>query len=441
VDQRICYVSMPFGRKMEPGTGRIVDFDAVYYTLIKPATEMAGLQPQRGDELAFGGIVHKGVLEMVIASDIFIADLTTLNPNVMYEVGIRHALRRGATVLLASRDTRLPYNISYSRYIAYDLTDDGQPVADIEDVRRKLAAAIEETGARNDSPIHEFFPDLHVELPESFGVRGRRYPRTLRKKLASRSAPGTDDTELKAIEEDLKTGPDVDPAAVLDVLKRYRDAADWNGVIRFAEEIQEPVRSLPQVAQIVALALNRRAETGDRERAIALMRDVIEKTGGDSETYGIVGHIYKDRHSQTGDPHDLRKATEAYRAAFEKQPTDYYAAINLIALLAEMGDEASAQEMAELLPRARRLVMDRLGAHQPDFWELATAVQLSVLAHDWAAATELGSRMRDQAGAPWMLESALRSVRTLGERAIPAQDLHKLDALIHELRPEPVAGE
>src|SRR5262249_55468588 len=157
---------------------------------------------------------------------------------------------------------------------------------------------------------------LHIELPEGLLARQRRYPRALRRKLSPTGASSARGSELAAIEEDLKTQPELDPAAMLDVLKRHRDASDWNGGIRFAGEMPEPVGSLAEVKQTFALALNRRAEPGDRERAIALMHEVIDRTGGDSETYGILGHIYKDLHAVSGDRSDLDAAIEAYRAAF-----------------------------------------------------------------------------------------------------------------------------
>ena len=48
---KTCYVSMPFGQKIDPGTGRTIDFDAIYRELLKPASEAAGLATSRADEL------------------------------------------------------------------------------------------------------------------------------------------------------------------------------------------------------------------------------------------------------------------------------------------------------------------------------------------------------------------------------------------------------
>jgi hypothetical protein len=439
-----CYVSMPFGRKTNPQTGGMVDFDAIYRMLIRPAAEAAGLSPLRADDGSFGGIVHKGVLEAVIGCDVFVADLTTQNPNVMYELGIRHALRRGATVLVASHDTRLPYDISYSRYVTYRLTPDGLPdETGLDVICRMLSGAIEQAAAgRNDSPIHEFFPDLQVELPVTLLPRRRTYPPGLRKKLATNKAvPPMSGSEWAAVEQDVKAGPDVDPTAILDLIKRYRDNADWDGVVRFAEDLDEPLRNRPEILQIVVLALNRRSHPGDRDRAIAMMNEVIAKTGGDSETFGILGRIYKDRYAESRDRADLDQAIASYRAGFEKQPSDYYPAINLINLLATVGDDKAKAELGHLVPQVREMVMNRVIDRPADFWELSTAVELAVLSNEWDEASELGVRMRAQADAPWMLETTLRHLSELGERAVSAPNRPRLERLIGQLRSEATVGE
>jgi hypothetical protein len=50
----LCFVLMPFGRKPD-ANGRVVDFDAVYLEVIRPAVEDAGLEPIRADEETQGG--------------------------------------------------------------------------------------------------------------------------------------------------------------------------------------------------------------------------------------------------------------------------------------------------------------------------------------------------------------------------------------------------
>lgn len=121
---KICYVSMAFGVKHEAASGRTVDYERVYRELIKPAVEQAGLACQRADDFV-GSLIHKDIAKAVITADVMLADVSSGNANVMYELGIRHALRRGATVLLTS--TALPFNIAHAYALRYDVAPDGGP--------------------------------------------------------------------------------------------------------------------------------------------------------------------------------------------------------------------------------------------------------------------------------------------------------------------------
>ena len=102
-----CFVLMPFGQKKDAG-GATTDFDAVYRDVIRPAIDAADLAPIRADEEKVGGIIQKPMYERLLFCDYAVADLTTANANVFYELGVRHAVRPHSTVTLASKTTRLP---------------------------------------------------------------------------------------------------------------------------------------------------------------------------------------------------------------------------------------------------------------------------------------------------------------------------------------------
>ena len=429
-----CYISMPFGRKQDYETGRIVDFDVIYESAIKPAAEEAGLVPMRGAELRSVSSAQKALLEAVVGFDVFIADLTMLKPNVLYELGIRHATRRGPTFLVSSNDTKVPFDLSYARVLLYQLNGEGKlDVPEAARVRHSLTDMIAQGIARSDSPVFEFFPQIRVELPPGFGMQN--YPQAVREKLAQSRSLNAAKSDLKEAEEVVKSDPTIDPAAILDVLKKHRDLSDWDGVVRFFEGLEGPIRESPEVMQLVALSLNRRGTPEDQDRAIAMMNELISKTGGDSESFGILGRVYKDRYDRDGKGQDLKLAIGAYRAGFEKQPSDYYPAINLIHLLTISDQEKDRAESRKLIPQVRALVMDRLAekGRPVDYWDLATAVELAVLARDWKQALELGSRMKAQASATWMLESTLRQLRRLADKTMTGQDRKQLGALIDDL--------
>ena len=102
---------MPFGKKTT-NIGVIVNFDVVYQEVIAPAIKETGLEPLRADEEMAGGIIHKPMFERLILCEYAVADLTTANANVFYELGIRHAVRPWCTVLLfAEGGGQLPFDV------------------------------------------------------------------------------------------------------------------------------------------------------------------------------------------------------------------------------------------------------------------------------------------------------------------------------------------
>jgi hypothetical protein len=96
---------MPFGRKSnlfrDPGQ---IDFDGIYKHIIGPAVEKAGMKPLRADQEISSGLIHLAIFERLLLCEYAVADLTTANPNVYYELGIRHAVRPWSTVLTSVED-------------------------------------------------------------------------------------------------------------------------------------------------------------------------------------------------------------------------------------------------------------------------------------------------------------------------------------------------
>src|SRR5258707_1916400 len=151
----LCFVLMPFGQKPGAG-GAVIDFDAVYRDLIKPAVDAASLTPLRADEEQAGGIIHKPMFERLILCDFAVADLTSANANVFYELGVRHAVRPGATVLLFAAGGRLPFDAAPLRSVPYDLSDTGIP-ADASKARAELTQQLQHIreARDDDSPIFD----------------------------------------------------------------------------------------------------------------------------------------------------------------------------------------------------------------------------------------------------------------------------------------------
>jgi hypothetical protein len=423
---RTCYVTMPFGIKRD-ADGRVLDFDFLYREVIQPAVQELDLECRRLDELSGGAIWQKTLCTALMSSDLMIADVSMQNPNVLYELGVRHALKRRRTLVVAARGTWLPFNISYVQALWYEPDQEGRLTAEpAEQFRQALQANIRQSQRTviSDSPIYEFFPELEVILPpasESAHRQRRRRPQAQRAFAESvAESPARAIDELKRSEAEVRREPQADPIEYLTLLRQYRDLSQWDELIALAAESPPNVKQSPEVQQLHALALNRRSNSGDQDRAIELMRELIEETGGDSETFGILGRIYKDRYyeAKQRDDHDaaafnLECALNCYRGGFAKNPKDYYPGINIVMLLLQRDDEPARAELAALLPQVRAAVREKLDGGRLNFWDLATDLQLAVVARDWSGAEETARLAMRQEPSGWMIESTLRDLRTL----------------------------
>src|SRR5512139_1104579 len=105
-----CFVVMPFGVKpRNDGTDRTYNFDKVYRVIIQRAISNVNMQPLRADETEGSRIVHADMFKDLRDRPVVLADLSLLNPNVMYELGIRHVMSSTGTVLMCRKGTELPF--------------------------------------------------------------------------------------------------------------------------------------------------------------------------------------------------------------------------------------------------------------------------------------------------------------------------------------------
>jgi hypothetical protein len=155
-----CFVVMPFGIKPKnDGTDRTYNFDKVYRVMIQRAIMNVGMQPIRADQTEGSRVVHADMFKDLRDRPVVLVDLSLLNPNVLYELGIRHVMSPTGTVLMANEETvkKLPFDIALSRTIAYRYDGEFLDWDEVERVIPLLQAAIEEARRGTpDSPVYAF---------------------------------------------------------------------------------------------------------------------------------------------------------------------------------------------------------------------------------------------------------------------------------------------
>jgi hypothetical protein len=114
-------------------------YDTFYREIIQQQAEKAGFEVFRIDEKAGPGVIFQDIQREIEQSEIVIAEITPANLNVFYELGYAHALKK-PTILLARRESHLPFDVSGYRVVFYNDTIGGK--AEVEQSLRKHLEAI-----------------------------------------------------------------------------------------------------------------------------------------------------------------------------------------------------------------------------------------------------------------------------------------------------------
>lgn len=404
---------MPFGQKPDAG-GRMVSFDAVYRLLIAPAIEAADMRPLRADEEQAGGIIHKPMFERLLLCEFAVADLTTANANVFYELGVRHATRPGSTVLVFAEGGRLPFDVAMLRAMPYALGASGEP-AEVDRDRAKLAAMLEQARKhRNDSPLFELLEGIEpARIPHAKTDTFRdevEYSQAVKAKLAAGRKQGAE--AVRAVEQSLGRIEDVEAGVAVDLLLSYRDAKAWAEMIALVERMAPPVRQSVLVQEQLGFALNR---AGRGDEAATVLTDLIARRGPSSETCGILGRVLKDRWDaavRNGDAVAARglldRAIDAYVKGFEADPRDAYPGVNAVTLM-ELREPPDPRR-ATLTPAVRYAVERKIAMGKPDYWDYATRLELAVLASAEAEAAQALGDAVAALRATWEAETTARNL-------------------------------
>ncbi|MGE0474416.1 MAG: TRAFs-binding domain-containing protein [Nitrospirales bacterium] len=384
----LCFVLMPFGKKPN-AAGSVIDFDAVYRDLMSPAIQEAGLEPLRADEEMTGGIIHKPMYERLILCEYAVADLTTANANVFYELGIRHAIRQWSTVLVfAEGGSQLPFDVAPLRAMPYRLSAGGIPDAIPETKSALIKRLREAQHATVDSPIFQLvegFPDIDHTKTDVFRERVH-YSAEVKDRLTAARSQGLE--AVRRIEKDVLPLESQESGVVIDLFLSYRAVKGWGDMIRLVETMPKPLAQTVMVQEQFGLALNRAGRGEEAERVLV---QLLSKRGPSSETYGILGRVYKDRWEAAKKRGErlaatgfLEKAINAYKQGFEADWRDAYPGINAVTLM-ELKDPPDP-EQKKLVPVVTYAMERRMALGQPDYWDHATRLELAVLAKDEQAA-------------------------------------------------------
>jgi hypothetical protein len=158
---RICFYISPIG---DDASEHRRHADLFLGSIVEPALEEFGLSVVRADKIGKPGMITAQIIEYILRSKLVIADLSYHNPNVFYELCLRHVCRL-PTVQIIRKADKIPFDLDQLRTIQIDTTDVFTMVPNLQiykaEISTQVRMALKDPDS-TDNPITTYYPNLKV---------------------------------------------------------------------------------------------------------------------------------------------------------------------------------------------------------------------------------------------------------------------------------------
>ena len=402
-----AFVAMPFGVKRD-SQGVEIGFNRVYTELIKPALEAAGLDVFRADEEGRAGDIRTDMFQELLIADLVVADLTLDNPNVWYELGVRHALRARGVVLICGGRVTTAFDLYTDRKLRYSITNGVPDPAIMEQDKKSLTdmvkATMESWHGRKISPVYHLMPNLQepdwkslrIGDVQEFWQQHDAWERSIE---LARKAGHIGDVLVLADEAPIAA---FRAEAWIKAGETLRKGEHFNFAL---EQLERGLAIDPQNLkglQEQGICLQRLALLGrsghSSDRARDHYRKVLELYPQDQETWALLGRVDKDawvvawrqagktpeqmRDEAAYEDALLRAAIDSYVTSYRSNPGHYYSGINaltLIHLYRHLTNDPRYDQAMNTMAGAVRFAAESNSDESQRFWSNATVGDLEVL--------------------------------------------------------------
>lgn len=155
--ESMAFYITPIG---EAGSEQRMHSDLFLGSIVEPALDSLKLSVVRADQIDRPGVITKQVIEYLMKARLVIADLSFHNPNVFYELAIRHMLRKPVVQIMRSAD-KIPFDVNQVRTITIDTSSIYTLTPKLDSYRAEIANQVRralENPDAVDSPISVHFP-------------------------------------------------------------------------------------------------------------------------------------------------------------------------------------------------------------------------------------------------------------------------------------------
>ncbi|MBB6638293.1 hypothetical protein [Cohnella thailandensis] len=167
-DEKTCFVICPIG---EDSSLERKHSDLILKHLIQPVLDSFGYKVVRADKIEKSGLITQQIFDNLIKSQLCIADLSFNNPNVFYELGVRH-MSQLPTVQIIRKGDKIPFDVSHGRTIVIDTSDVYTVFDRMESAKKELIEYVRaivsniNNDISEDNPIRVYLPNIKVILPK-----------------------------------------------------------------------------------------------------------------------------------------------------------------------------------------------------------------------------------------------------------------------------------
>ena len=154
--KKACFVIAPIGETESDTRKRS---DQILKHVISPAAEVCGYQTTRADQISEPGMITSQVIQKIVDDPLVIADLTERNPNVFYELAIRHAIKK-PLVQIIKKGEQIPFDVAGTRTIHVDHHD----LDSVEAAKKEIIAQVQSLEADSSTQETPISVSLDLQL-------------------------------------------------------------------------------------------------------------------------------------------------------------------------------------------------------------------------------------------------------------------------------------
>jgi MAP3K TRAFs-binding domain len=360
-----CFVIIGYGKKNSYANGklRVLDLDQTYSILLKPVFDALKISCYRAIDKNLNESIDKIMLQEIKNADIVIADISTLNANVMWELGVRHSLKPKHTIMICEEEqmSSIPFDVNHFVVHKYTHSEQGIPYLEVERFRNyltKLVTGILENEALGtDSPVFTF---LEIEyqtnkiseksknqdyFKENFGEQNEDnyFSPTLIENVLDKITykPKIVEMENNTMNQDIHSSHE-SFATIMDKAEKAKNEKDYEKALEFLEvakahasknmTLRDNLLAIICRQALCTYKLKKPNELDALINGMLILEELNPPQSQDIEVIGLSGAINKRLFEITDDTRYLDSSIEYYERGFQLKQ-DHYNGINAAFML------------------------------------------------------------------------------------------------------------